>query len=99
MFVTSARPPTQRSTSLSPVGLPAQVPALNMKSAASGGTGGGLVRQPDGTPADVHCGAGSTIAFAAARLPASVVSLVMLGCVPYAATKLINDSGCFKCCP
>ena len=61
-----------------------------MKSAASAG----IVVGSDGG-AEV----GSTIAFAAARLPARVVWLVMLGWVPYAATKLISDSGCLMFWP
>ena len=55
-----------------PSALFAQAPVLNMKSAASAG--------------GVSVGSGSTIARAAARLAATVVAPVIVGCVPYAAT-------------
>ena len=63
------------------------MPVLNMNSAASIGIG------------VVSVGPGSTMAFAADRLPAMVAWLVMLGCNPYAATKLISDRGCLRCWP
>src|SRR4051794_1764395 len=94
-LVISARPPTHRSTSSTPVvvvpfGSLAQVPVPNMNAAASSGmvlgsVAGGAV--------------GSTIAFAAARFSASVVAPVIDGWCPYAATKLIRDSGCLRCWP
>src|SRR3954451_9073088 len=95
MLVTSDSPPTHRSMSSTPVvvtpfGLFAHWPVPNMKSAASGGILAGSVAGAD---------VGSTIAFAAARLSASVVAPVMVGCLPYAATKLTSDSGCFRCWP
>jgi hypothetical protein len=44
-------------------------------------------------------GCGSTRARAAARFAATVPAAVTLGCRPYAATKLISDSGCLRCSP
>jgi len=40
-----------------------------------------------------------TSAWAAVRFAASVVAPVMVGSVPYAATKLASDSMCFRFCP
>src|SRR5215213_6556981 len=94
-LVISARPPTHRSTSCTPVvvtpfGSLVHSPVLNMNAAASAGMSAGLVA--GGV-------VGSMIAFAAARLPASVVLLVIDGWCPYAATKLIRGSGCLRCWP
>src|SRR4051812_14433203 len=76
---------------VTPDALFAQAPLPNMNAAASaGGTSAGSV---------AVAGRGSTIARAAARLSATVVLLVIVGCLPYAATKLISDSGCLRCWP
>ena len=70
-----------------PSALFAQAPVLNMKSAASAGRRVGRAagrRSPSPRRA---------------WPPRCVVGRVIVGCVPYAATKLISDSGCFRCWP